>query len=69
MNLLYHSLPGGHKHPPVQHKVIHTLYRAGADFYLNIYNGDKQNLKILEMRTLHKIADIQQDQHHIRYKV
>ena len=31
---------------PTQHEVIHTLYRAGADFYFNIYNGNKLNLKI-----------------------
>lgn len=56
--------------PPVQHEVIHTLYRAGADMYLNIYNGNKLNLKIQEEKTLHKIALIQQDQtiSDIRYK-
>jgi predicted DNA-binding antitoxin AbrB/MazE fold protein len=40
---------------PTQHEVIHTLYRAGADFYLNIYNGNKLNLKIKENQTLQKI--------------
>ncbi|TZF94847.1 TolC family protein [Chryseobacterium panacisoli] len=47
---------------PTQHEVIHTLYRAGADFYLNIYNGNKLNLKIKENQTLQKIKDIQKEQ-------
>ncbi|NLU92635.1 TolC family protein [Chitinophaga sp. Ak27] len=55
---------------PTQHEVIHTLYRAGADFYLNLYNGNKLNLKIEEDKTLHQISLIQQDQaiSDIRYK-
>lgn len=47
---------------PTQHEVIHTLYRAGADFYLNIYNGNKLNLKIKENQTLQKISDIRKEQ-------
>ncbi|MDR2235684.1 MAG: TolC family protein [Chryseobacterium sp.] len=47
---------------PTQHEVIHTLYRAGADFYLNIYNGSKLNLKIKEEGTLQKIRGIQKEQ-------
>ncbi|ASE60733.1 TolC family protein [Chryseobacterium indologenes] len=47
---------------PVQHEVIHTLYRAGADFYLNIYEGNKLNLKIKENQTLEKIKTIQKEQ-------
>lgn len=47
---------------PTQHEVIHTLYRAGADFYLNIYNGNKLNLKIKEEGTLQKIRGIQKEQ-------
>ncbi|WP_412850532.1 TolC family protein [Chryseobacterium sp. PMSZPI] len=47
---------------PTQHEVIHTLYRAGADFYLNIYEGNKLNLKIKENQTLEKIKNIQKDQ-------
>lgn len=47
---------------PTQHEVIHTLYRAGADFYLNIYQGNKLNLKIKENQTLQKIKDIQKEQ-------
>ncbi|MGH1516504.1 TolC family protein [Chryseobacterium sp. JK1] len=47
---------------PTQHEVIHTLYRAGADFYLNIYEGNKLNLKIRENQTLQKIKTIQKEQ-------
>ena len=47
---------------PTQHEVIHTLYRAGADFYLNIYEGNKLNLKIKENQTLQKIKAIQKEQ-------
>lgn len=44
---------------PSQHEIIHTLYKVGADFYLNIYNGNKLNLKIKENATLQKIREIQ----------
>ena len=47
---------------PTQHEIIHTLYRVGADFYLNLYNGNKTNLKISEEKTLHQISMIQEDQ-------
>lgn len=47
---------------PTQHEVIHTLYRAGADLYLNIYNGNKLNLKTEADKTLLDIARIRQDQ-------
>ncbi len=55
---------------PLQHEIIHTLYKAGTDFYLNIYNGNKLTLKIREEKLLHKIAEIR---HHetisdIRYQ-
>jgi len=55
---------------PTQHEIIHTLYRVGADFYLNLYNGNKTNLKITEDKTLHQISMIQEDQavSDIRYK-
>lgn len=49
-------------HTPVQHEVIHTLYKAGTDFYLNIYNGNKLNLKIKEGKMLNVIATIRKDQ-------
>lgn len=47
---------------PTQHEIIHTLYRVGADFYLNLYNGNKTNLKIKEDKILHQISLIQKDQ-------
>ncbi|ODM54319.1 TolC family protein [Elizabethkingia meningoseptica] len=47
---------------PSQHEVIHTLYKVGADFYLNIYNGNKLNLKIKQQEVLQKIKQIQKDQ-------
>lgn len=55
---------------PTQHEVIHTLYKVGTDLYLNLYNGNKLNLKIEESKTLHQISLIQHDQEasHIRYK-
>ncbi|KAA2243290.1 TolC family protein [Chitinophaga agrisoli] len=55
---------------PTQHEVIHTLYKVGADLYLDIYNGNKLNLKIAEDKTLHQIAQIREDEavSEIRYK-
>jgi uncharacterized protein YlzI (FlbEa/FlbD family) len=47
---------------PTQHEVIHTLYRAGADFYFNIYNGNKLNLKIKQEEILQKIKEIRKDE-------
>ncbi|PZF74732.1 TolC family protein [Taibaiella soli] len=47
---------------PTQHEVIHTLYRMGTDMYLNIYNGNKLNLKIEADKTLADIARIRQEQ-------
>lgn len=49
-------------HSPTQHEVIHTLYKVGADFYLNLYNGNKLNLKIASEKVAQKIAGIQQQQ-------
>ncbi|WPU96240.1 TolC family protein [Mucilaginibacter sabulilitoris] len=42
-----------------EHEIIHTLYKAGADFYLNLYNGNKLNLKIEENKLLYQITVIQ----------
>jgi len=42
---------------PVQHEVIHTLYRVGGGTYFNLYNGGKTNLKIAEGKTLFQIAE------------
>lgn len=55
---------------PSQHEVIHTLYRVGADLRLNIYDGNKLNLKIREERTRLQIAGIRNDEmlSEIRYK-
>ncbi|WP_348799090.1 TolC family protein [Flavobacterium adhaerens] len=49
-------------HKPTQHEVIHTLYKVGADLYLNLYNGNKTNLKIKEEKTIHQISEIKQNQ-------
>lgn len=46
---------------PSQHEIIHVLYRAGADAYLNIYNGNKLNLTIDKRQILHEIAKEQKD--------
>ncbi|MDN3551550.1 TolC family protein [Mucilaginibacter aquaedulcis] len=53
-----------------EHEVIHTLYKLGTDFYLNLYNGNKLNLKIEESKLLHKITEIQNNEvvSNIRYK-
>ncbi|MGX5856022.1 TolC family protein [Dyadobacter jiangsuensis] len=55
---------------PSQHEVIHTLYKVKSDFYLNIYNGNKLNLKIREDKILRNIAAIRREQatSDIRYK-
>lgn len=45
---------------PTQHEVIHTLYKIGADGYLNVYNGSKTNLNIAKEEVLYKIAIEQQ---------
>lgn len=56
---------------PSQHDILHVLYNAGTDFYLNIYDGNKTNLKIKERKTLYQLALIRQDQtaSDIRYRV
>lgn len=46
---------------PSQHEIIHTLYKAKGDFYLNIYNGNKLNLKIKESKFIHEISKIERD--------
>lgn len=53
-----------------QHEVIHTLYNSGASMYFNLYNGNKQNLKIQEAKILDKRASISklQKQSEMRYK-
>ena len=46
---------------PTQHDIIHTLGQLGTEFYLNLYNGNKLNLRIEESKILYKIASIQKD--------
>ncbi|MBO9701407.1 MAG: TolC family protein [Sporocytophaga sp.] len=41
---------------PEQHEVIHTLYRLGTDFYLNLYDGNKLNLSVDKRKLLYEIA-------------
>lgn len=55
---------------PEQHDVIHTLYNSGASMYFNLYDGNKQNLKIQEAKILDKRASIakEQKQSEMRYK-
>lgn len=47
---------------PSQHEVIHTLYKVGVDFYLNLYNGNKTTLEIKEERILSHLAAIENEQ-------
>lgn len=47
---------------PAQHEVIHTLYRVGADLYLNLYNGNKLQLKIAADKVLYRMSRIRQEQ-------
>jgi outer membrane protein TolC len=46
-------------HGPTQHEVIHLLYKLSTDFYVNVYNGNKLNLKIDKKKILYEIAEIQ----------
>lgn len=48
--------------PTQEHEIIHNLYKADADFYLNLYNGSKTNLKIGETKLLQQIAEIKRDE-------
>lgn len=45
-------------HGPTQHEVIHLLYKLSTDFYVNVYNGNKLNLKIDKKKILYEIAEI-----------
>lgn len=46
---------------PAQHEVIHLLYKLSTDYYFNIYNGNKLNLKIDKKKIAHEIAEIQKN--------
>ena len=48
-------------HTPTQFPVLHTYYRVGSDAYLNIYNGNKTNLKIAEQQTIKRIREEQKN--------
>jgi outer membrane protein len=41
---------------PQQFEVLHQTYTAGADAYLNLYNGNKTNIEINARKTENKIA-------------
>lgn len=43
---------------PSQHDVIHYLYDTGADFYLNLYNGHRDLMKIKSAKLEKEIASI-----------
>lgn len=45
---------------PKLHNIVHTRYRLGVDGILNIYNGNKTNLKIEEQKTLKELEVIRQ---------
>jgi len=49
-------------HTPTQHEIIHTIYKVSGDFFLNIYNGNRLNLKIKETKVLCQLSSIQRDQ-------
>lgn len=46
---------------PVQHEVIHLLYKVSAGYYFNIYNGNKLNLAIKSKEALHEVAKEKRD--------
>jgi outer membrane protein len=41
---------------PQQFEVLHQTYTAGADAYLNLYNGNKTNIEINARKTENNIA-------------
>ena len=55
---------------PKQRDLINTRYRVGVDFYQNLYNGNKLNLKTAADKVLHQIALLDHDQalSDLRYK-
>ncbi len=46
---------------PAQHEVIHLLYKLSTDYYLNVYNGNKLNLKIDKKKVAYEAAQIQKN--------
>jgi outer membrane protein TolC len=55
---------------PAHRDLINTRYRLGVDFYQNLYNGNKLNLKTAAGKVLHQMALLDHDQtlSDIRYK-
>lgn len=53
--------PNGLFKAPELFPVLHTYYRAGADAYLNIYSGNKTNIKIAEQQTVKQISELQKN--------
>jgi outer membrane protein TolC len=48
-------------HTPEQFPVIHYSYRAGADAYLNLYNGHKTTNNISRQQIIHQIRSAQKN--------
>jgi outer membrane protein len=48
-------------HSPTQYPVLHNAYKVGGDAYLNLYNGNKTNLKIAEQETINQLRKEQQN--------
>nr|AGU12350.1 Outer membrane efflux protein [uncultured organism] len=44
---------------PSQFPVLHTFYRVGADAAVNLYSGNKTNLKIKEQETIRQLREEQ----------
>lgn len=45
--------------PPVQHDVVHTLYSSGANFYLNLFNGFKQQQEKKLLKIEQEITELE----------
>ncbi|MDR6943732.1 TolC family protein [Mucilaginibacter pocheonensis] len=45
-------------HTPSQFPVLHDYYKIGSSAYLNIYNGNKTNLKIAQSKAAYRIAEV-----------
>lgn len=43
-------------HTPSQYEVLHTYYSFGGNAYMNLYNGNKTNIKIAEEKKENEIA-------------
>lgn len=49
-------------HTPSQFPVVSTYYKAGADAYLNIYNGGKTNTEIAASKIERELSNVQRNQ-------